>query len=273
MRHSLTGRLLWTAFLTAAVATGAALLVLNRPGHAAPAAAVPTLVLGAPYHSALRTGSRISVTFPPGSMSRGTRIDILAVVSGGSIVAEGSLTPSAADMNAGTVFGVAPRSTAKPDYWIALAPVAKTHPITLRIAPLGPRPPGTPLAAILTHVPAGADVYLLGLMPAGSGKARFAAYVPPQACIPDPPSTGMTICNFRAPPGYNSNQVSFAAFSTGGTVTSLPYDALPEVAWPASLPLIGLALGLIALRDRGSCPGRRPHDTRPETSRSVRHVP
>ncbi len=247
MGHPIAGRPLRIALWTALIATGTALLLLNRPGHAAPAAAVPTLVLGTPYHGTLTAGSRVDVTYPPGSLPRGTQIDVLAIGAGGGVVAEGSLAPSNGDMNAGTSAGVAPRATTKPDYWIALAPVGQTHPISLRLAPQGARPPGTPLAAILTHVPAGTDVYLLGLLPAESGVRPVAAYVPPSACIPNPPRAGMTICNFRAPPGYDSTPVSFAAFSTQGAVTSLPYDALPEVAWPATLPLIGLALGLILI--------------------------
>ncbi len=245
MRHPVMGRLLWVATVTAVVATGAALFLLSRPGRAAPASAVPTLVVGIPYDGKLRAASRLEITFPPASLPQGTRVVLLGVRYGGSIVAEGTLTPSASELDSGAVGGVVPGSTANPEYWIALTLVGRTHPMDLQIAPQGPRPAGTPLAAILKHVPAGTEVYLLGLLPAQSGSPHVAAYIPPSDCVPNPPSAGMTICNFPAPPGYDSTPISFAAFSSDGMVTSLPSGTLPEVAWPAVLPVIGLAVALV----------------------------
>jgi hypothetical protein len=245
------GRLFWVATLTAVVATGVALFLLNRPSQAAPASTEPTLVLGTPYDGNLRAASRVEITFPPASLPQGTRVDLLGVGNGGSVVAEGSLAPSPNELASGAVGGVVPGAAEKPAYWIALAPVGRTRPIVLQIAPQGPQPAGTPLAAILKHVPAGTDVYLLGLLPAQSGTPPAVAYVPPRDCVPNPPSAGMTICNFRAPPGYNNTPISFVAFSTDDTVTSLPAGTLPEVAWPAALPVIGLACALfLRIRSR-----------------------
>ncbi len=206
---------------------------------------MPTLVVGTPYDGTLRAASRIEITFPPASLPQGTRVDLLGVGGGGSVVAERSLAPSARELDSGAVDGVVPDAAADPEYWIALTLVGRTQLIDLQIAPQGPRPAGTPLAAILKHVPAGTGVYLLGLLPAQSGTPPVAVYIPPSDCVPNPPSAGMTICNFRAPAGYDSTPISFAAFSTDGMVTSLPAGTLPEVAWPAALPVIGLAVALV----------------------------
>ncbi len=245
LRQSVVRRNLRIALALTAVATGATLLALSRPAHAVRAAGVPTLVLGRPYRHRLAPGSRILVRFAPRSLPGGASIDLLAVAASGAVVSRVALRPSRVDRAAGSLAAASPETGVRPAYWIALAPAAGTFPMRLDLAPNGRKRPGTALAAILTGVPAGDEVYLLGELPSRGGSRQIAAYVAPSACIPNPTSGGMVICNFRAPPGYADEAISFEAFSTRGMAASLPFNDLPEAAWPAALPILGLALAVI----------------------------
>ncbi len=245
MRQSVLRRNLRIALALTAVATGATLLILSRTAHAVHAAGVPSLVLGQRYRHALAAGSRVLVRFPPQSLLHGTPIDLLAVAANGAVVSRVGLTPSRTELAAGSLELDVPSASGRPSYWIALAPAARTFPMRLDLAPQGPKPAGTALAAILTGVPAGEEVYLLGLQPGRGGSPEITAYVAPSACIPNPTSGGMVICNFRAPPGYTGQAISYEAFSTRGTAASLPFDNLPEAPWPVVLPLLGVALALV----------------------------
>lgn len=183
--------------------------------------------------------------FTPQSLPPGSTIDLLGVGAKDNVVVDLGLRPTGSERAAGAIFANIPKTSGRTSYWIAVDAVARTFPMRLNLAPQSPQPAGTPLAAILTSVPADDQVYLLGVVQGRAGSARIAAYIPPSACIPNPTRGGMVICNFRAPPGYADQQVSFEAYSTNRSAASLPFDNLPEVAWPAAMPIVALALMLV----------------------------
>ena len=242
MHTSVRRRSLSVAFAVATIATAAALLLLLHPGHAARAAAVPTLALGQAFRQRLNAGSRITVRYPPQSLRRGIAIDLLAVSRSGAILGRLTATAGASEVAQGYLSLRVPAVSSQPAYWIALAPQGLVFPMRLQIAPEGPKPSGTALAAIVTGVPADQTVYLLGERPLAQDPGRIAAYIAPSSCIPNPSTGGMTICNFHAPPGYGSQAITFTAFSTSGQTASLPYDNLPEAVYPSIMPVLAIVL-------------------------------
>jgi len=239
-------RRLRIALFVALLASLAAALALTRGAHPARAAAsVPTLVLGQAYHHPLRSGESIAIDLPTAALPAHATVRLLAIGIHGGIIADLALSPSAKESAAGVIPAVVPRPHARPAYWIALAPVARSYPMRLRLAPTGPRRTGADLAAIVTGVPQGDRIYLLGVTRAGKGLTQFSAYVPPTLCVPNPPTGGMTICNFPAPPHYAAGLTTFEAFAQNGD-TSLPGNDLPELPWPVLLLPLAFAAFLTA---------------------------
>ena len=209
-----------------------------------------SLVMQQPYTHAIESGADLRIRPAVGTMGSGSRVLLLAVGKDGAILAQETFFPSPAEERAGAMTVVAPAISGTAAYWVALAPVEGSQAMDLIVSPAGPRPPGTPLAAILRHVPPGDTVYLMGVHGADPGTqgAAIADYVPPTACSPNPSSYGMVICNFTAPEGYDTRVISFQAYTTGDPVNSPPVNNLPEVPAAAVLPLLILPALLLAGR-------------------------
>lgn len=210
------------------------------------------LILGQQYGHALNAGADVQIDFSPGILRPTATIEILAVGLQGSVVGQASAKPSAGQLRNGIMTMAVPVTSGPVRYWIALDPVDGNDIMHLIVTPVGPQPAGTRLVAILKNVPTGDTVYLLGISnsnPDAQG-ANIAIYIPPTACLPDPSSSGMIICNFTAPVGYSSQTVSFEAHTTNDSVESLPQNDLPEAAAAAALPLFALPAAYILHRRR-----------------------
>lgn len=214
---------------------------LHRPAY---------LTLGSPYRKLLAAGSYARIAFDPGALPRGSAIYLLAVGSGGSALAQESLSPDAAQVHAGAVAARVPAVAGRVSFWIALDPAEGSALPHLVVSPAGAQPAGTPLAATLEGVPAGDAVYLLGSYLEGAQGAAIADYVPPAACAPNPSTSGLVICNFTAPPGYAAHTVAFEGRATSGP--GLPANDLPEAPFAAALPLLALPLLYLLMRRRGA---------------------
>lgn len=211
-----------------------------------------TLILGQQYDHALNTGASVQVGFTPGTILATAMVEFLAVGHAGNVVGQIEAKPSAGEINDGIMTMTVPVTTGQVAYWIALDPVDGNDTMHLAISPSGPQPAGAAMAAILTGAPPGDTVYLLGIDNADPDApgASIALYIPQSACLPDPTSSGMIICNFFAPTGYSSQNVSFEAHTTNDAFESLPVNNLPEAPAAALLPLVTLPVVYILQRRR-----------------------
>jgi hypothetical protein len=255
LRYAPAPKTLRLALVAAAAASGLGVLGLSQLGTAASGTTTPapvSLDLQEPYPHAIAGGAELTISFAAAGLSRGSRILLLALAADGEVLAQETFIPSPADEHAGQMTVIAPDVAGRASAWIALDPLVGSQAMQLIVSPGGPQREGTQLAAILRHVPPGATVYLLGLAgadPAAPG-AAVADYVPPTACSPNPSEYGMVICNFTAPKGYDSREMSFQAYAMGDPVNSPPLDNLPEVPVAGALPLALLPVPLLARRAR-----------------------
>lgn len=210
------------------------------------------LILGQQYGQALNAGANVQIDFSPGTLKAAATIELMAIGQQGRVVGQAAGKPSSTELTNGIMTMTVPVTSGPVLYWVALDPVDGNDTMRLILTPSGPQRTGTPLVAILKDVPSGDTVYLLGIdnsNPDAQG-ATIALYVPQSACLPDPSSSGMIICNFSAPAGYSSQTVSFEAHTTNDSVESLPQNDLPEAPAAAALPLVALPAAYILHRRR-----------------------